>query len=246
MCDGIDKSKVWHGWVEVPAGRAGTGEGDWVDFSHPLTAGMSRSPAFPQPIFSRLMSMPEGSANITMINMVCHHGTHLDAPSHVIVQGPTIDEIPLHRLYGEGVVWKIEVPVGTPITAQHFEAASPRVRRGDIVVLDTGMAQHIDTHRYEDHPWLSVDAAQWLVAQGVKLVAVDFTSPDLPLHRRPAGFTWPAHHALLGHGVLIMEHVRPAPQLAGRRIEFCVNPINIVGSDGAPARPMARATGPVQ
>ena len=240
MCTEIEKSKVWHGWIDVPPGKAGTGEGAWLDLSHPLTADLSRSPAFPQPVFSRLLSMPEGSANITMISMVCHHGTHLDAPSHVIVRGPTIDTIPLDRLYGEAVVWKITPPPGGALTAQQFEDATPSAQRGDIVVLDTGTAQHMNTPAYEEHPWLSVDAAQWLVDHGVKMVCVDFTSPDLPLHRRPPGFAWPAHHVLLGHGVLIVEHVKPPPFLAGKRVEFSVNALNLVGSDGAPARPMAR------
>jgi len=44
--------------------------------------------------------------------------------------------------------------------------------------------------------------------------------------------------------VLIAEQVTNAGSLAGRRAEFLFLPINIVGSDGAPARVLGRSTRP--
>jgi kynurenine formamidase len=69
---------------------------------------------------------------------------------------------------------------------------------GDILALDTGWAERFGTEEYEYHPSLSPEAADWLVRQRVKLLAVDFATPDLPVRRRPAGFNWPVHHRLLG------------------------------------------------
>ena len=83
-------------------------------------------------------------------------------------------------------------------------------------------------------------AAQWLVERGVKLVGVDFATPDLAVDRRAEGFDWPVHHILLSHGVLIAEHLTNLHALAGRRIEAMFLALNIEGADGAPARVVAR------
>ena len=58
---------------------------------------------------------------------------------------------------------------------------------------------------------------------------------------RPHGFDWPVHHVLLGHGVLIAEHLTNLRPLAGRRIEAMFLALAIEGSDGGPARVIARA-----
>jgi kynurenine formamidase len=69
---------------------------------------------------------------------------------------------------------------------------------------------------------------------------VDYSTPDLTAHRRPANFGFPVHHTLLGAGVLIAEHMTNLSGLAGRRAEVMFLAINIAGSDGAPARVVAR------
>jgi kynurenine formamidase len=46
--------------------------------------------------------MPEHASSVTRLEMVCHTGTHLDAPSHFVPGAPAIDEIPLARLSGPG------------------------------------------------------------------------------------------------------------------------------------------------
>ena len=144
------------------------------------------------------------------------------------------------RLHGPGVVWRLDLEPDSLVEAAHFEAARPALRPGDIVALDTDWAARFGTEAYEHHPSLGPDAADWLVQQRVKLLAVDFATPDLPVRRRPPGFDWPVHHRLLGDGVLICEHLRGHAPLAGRRVEFMVNALNIAGSDGAPARVLAR------
>src|SRR5690606_13392345 len=97
------------------------------------------------------------------------------------------------------------------------------------------------TDDYERHPSLSVEAAEWLVERNIKLFACDFATPDLVYNRRPQGFNWPVHRALLSRGILICEHLRGHGALAGQRVEFLFNALNIKGSDGAPVRALCRA-----
>jgi len=244
MCDcGPYRSMTWRGWIDVPPPRLPACTAPWTDLSHAMWDGLDRVPILPPPSIRRIKSLPDDAANITEVRMVVHFGTHVDAPCHFIIDGPALDEVPFERLYGPGVVWKLQVEKLSVIEPEHLEQARPKLERGDILLLDTGWAQHINTPLYEDHPSLSPAAAQWIVDQGVKLFGVDFSTPDLTSHMRPEGFDFPVHHILLSNGVLIAEHLTNLGALANQRAEIMFPAINLKGSDGAPARAMARAIG---
>ena len=110
------------------------------------------------------------------------------------------------------------------------------MQAGDIVLIDTGWWRHVNTERYEEHPFLTAEAADWLVARGAKLVGMDNSTPDQAPHYRRKDYDFPVHNTLLSHGVLIAEHVTNMTALAGRRVEIMFLGLNIAGSDGAPAR----------
>jgi arylformamidase len=241
MCDDTaPKIPGWKGWLDLPAPKISGALGAWVDLSHRITEELSRIPSFPQPHIRQIRKIPEHRANVTEVHMVVHHGTHLDAPRHFIADGPTMDEVPLERLYGPGVVWQFDVPDHGLIDAAALERATPRMREGDIVLIDTGRARHVNTPKYEAHACLTADAAQWLVAHGAKLVGVDFATPDLAANQRSPDFAFPVHYTLLSRGVLIAEHVTNVAGLAGQRAEIMFLGLNIAGSDGVPARVVAR------
>lgn len=231
---------AWSGWQQVPQPALEAGVGSWHDLSHPLTESLSRSPAFPPPRFSKLESLPQDPVNVTEVQMAVHHGTHVDAPRHFFDDAPAFDQIPLDRLYGSGVVWQIDKGAGGLIDATDLAAARPRLEPGDILLLDTGWAQHINTPLYADHPSLTAAAAEWLLRQGIKMLGIDSSTPDLPAHRRREGFSWPVHQLLLGHGILIAEHLTNLTPLAGLRVEVMLCALSIVDSDGAPVRALAR------
>jgi arylformamidase len=226
----------WQGWT-APAPPGPT----WTDLSHVLNAAVSRVAMFPAPSFGTFMSIPDDPLNVTEIRMVAHVGTHLDAPSHFIPDGPAIDQIPLARLHGQGVVWPVRRRAGETIGPDDLDGASPPARPGDMVLLDTGWARWFGTAAYDDHPWLSEAAATWLADRQVSLVGMDLPTPDLPVPRRPAeGFGWPVHKILLSRGVLIAEHLTGLASLSGQRVEIIIGALNVEGADGAPARIFAR------
>lgn len=242
MCEpSTDRFVRWKGWIDVPEPAISPAGGPWIDLSHRLTEDLAAIPTYPRPSFGKWRQMPDYVANITRMNMVVHHGTHLDAPNHFIIDGPSFDQVPLNRLYGPGVVWSFDVPEYGLIDVPDLERARPQVQPGDIVLFDTGWASRVEDPSYSRHASLTPDAAQWLVGQRVKMIGVDFATPDLAPSNRPAeGFNWPVHHTLLPHGILIAEHVNNLPALSGHRIEAMFAGLSIIESDGGPVRALAR------
>jgi kynurenine formamidase len=242
MCEETtEKVPGWKGWLDVPSPKISGVAGPWMDLSHRITEELSRIPSFPQPRIRQIKKIPEERANVTEVHMVVHHGTHLDAPRHFIADGPTMDNVPLDRLFGQGVIWHFDVADDGVIDVPALERATPKMKAGDIVLIETGRAKYVNTPRYMEHACLTGEAAAWLAKQGAKIVGVDFSTPDLAANRRPADFAFPVHYTLLSQGILIAEHVTNLEDLAGHRAEVMFLGLNIAGSDGAPVRAIARA-----
>jgi len=242
MCDPteIAPGTGWRGWNTSDAGPPTAAAGDWIDLTWPLSPSVPRLASFPPPRIERIASIPDDPLNVTELSMVVHVGTHLDSPRHFFSDGPALEDVPLARLLGRGVVWRLDVPLEGLIEPEDLERMRPELEAGDILLLDTGLAPYVGTPDYDRHAALSVAAARWLVDRSTKLVALDTPTPEIPVGKRPPGFDWPVHHTLLRDGVLIAEQVANIGALAGRRAEFLFLPLNIVGGDGAPARVLGR------
>lgn len=242
MCDPTEGAPGtgWRGWNTSDAVRPTRAAGDWIDLTWPLSPSVPRLGSFPPPRFERIASIPDEPLNISQLSMVVHVGTHVDSPRHFFSDGPALEDVPLARLMGTGVAWRIDKPLYGMIEPEDFERMRPQLEPGDILLLDTGAAQYVGTPDYDRHAALSVAAARWLVEKKIKLLAVDTPTPEISIDKRPPGFDWPVHHTLLRDGVLISEQVANARSLAGRRAEFLFLALNIVGGDGAPARVLGR------
>jgi kynurenine formamidase len=242
MCDGnvSEPNVTWHGWPAVPSRELASRGGGWIDLTYPFSPDVPRISTFEPPRFERIRELDRDRLNVTRFATVVHVGTHLDAPNHFVAGAPAIDAIPLERLMGHGVVVRIDKGPGELIDVDDLEGAEPAIEPGDIVAIDTGWAERWGTPAWGEQPSLTVDAARWFVRRYVKIVAVDTSTPDLPVGRRPEGFTWPVHQELLSHGVLVAEQMANLRSVAGRRFEFLFAPIPLVGADGAPCRVLAR------
>jgi len=86
----------------------------------------------------------------------------------------------------------------------------------------------------EDFVYLTADAALYLVHAGIKLVGIDSLSVE-----EPGSQEFPAHHALLEAGVVIIEGLDLSAVDPGEDEMTCL-PLPIVGADGSPARVVLR------
>ncbi len=169
-----------------------------------------------------------------------HIGTHADAPRHFIPNGGTIDEVPLETLIGPATV--VDFTDCRPL--QEIGVADLKNRLGAKapvrLILRTGWSEYFGNLKfYNEYPFLSENAAHWLVEQGVRLIAMDTPSPDNPSHSRGTLKDSPNHKVLLGAGVVLVEYVANLKALTSREVELLVMPLKLKGCDGSPVRCVA-------
>lgn len=208
------------------------------DLSQTYDNGMPSAPSIPEPSFRQVKSVERDGHSLTQLSVSTHVGTHLDAPSHVISGGTTIDQISPAVLVGPATVISVEKSGGEEITAKDLIEAGADGSPGDALLIRTGWGSKFGTEDYHEHPCLSEDAARWIVDRRFRLVGVDTTTPELPGHLRPEGFDLPIHHILLGGGVLIIEHLF-LEEVVGQSFDLFVGPLKIANADGSPARVFA-------
>ncbi|HSK28772.1 MAG TPA: cyclase family protein, partial [Candidatus Limnocylindria bacterium] len=150
-----------------------------------------------------------------------------------------IEELPLDAFIGTGAVIGVTKKGGEEVTANDLASSGVTVNRGDILMLYTGWDEKFDSPDYNLHPYLSVDAAEWMVEKGIKMLGIDCITVDLPTPLRPKGFDFPVHRTLLGNEVLIAENVTNLGTIVGKRTRILALPLRVKGSDAGHARIVA-------
>ena len=227
-------------------GMAGLGGLEMVDLSHVLEADIPSWPTHAKYTHCLMESYRLGEQSCHyQLTMSEHSGTHFDAPSHFIGDGPNskgIDEMPLSSFFGRlATISALDVAPCGLLARDQIEAWEERhgeIRPGDGVLFHFGWDRLWKTRPegaafLKDWPGLARDACEYLVAKRVRMAGTDalsidaFTSTELP-----------AHYTLLGAAVLIGENFNNLARLP----PFCTLaafPLPIKGGSGAPVRAVA-------
>jgi arylformamidase len=173
-----------------------------------------------------------GSSTISKVSFGSHTATHVDAQSHFLVDGTTVDQIPLDVLIGPALLVRFPDDV-MAITAAHLERAGV-AGQTRVIFATRNSGFNRDRTFVKDYTYVAPDAAEFLVAQGVKLVGVDYLS----IEQFHSGHH-KTHKTLLGAGVVIVEGLQLSDPPAGKYELICL-PLRLKGLDGAPARAVLR------
>ncbi len=201
------------------------------DISHTLRPGMAAWPGDAGLQLEKKMGLADGDiANVGVISMSCHIGTHMDAPYHYLNGGKSIDKIELERFVGPARLVTVR-PATSLVSAEELGPflAQPVER----LIIRCNAPVELDRFR-EDFVSLSVAAAQRLVSAGIRLVGIDSPSVD------PFGATVLEAHLVLGRaGVIIVENLRLRDVPDGS-YELIALPLRIADGDGSPVRAVLR------
>jgi len=209
-----------------------------IDLSHTIEHGMTTYPGIPGPIIcdylsreaSRAQYAPGVEFQIGKIEMVANTGTYLDAPFHRYAEGKDLAQLPLESLADlDAVVVRLPAGAGRAVTRKAFESGEVD---GKAVLVQTGWDVHWRTERYlTGHPFLTADAAEYLVSRGVRLVGIDSLNID-----DMGDLARPVHSTLLGAGVPIVEHMCNLAGLPERDFKFFAVPAKVIGFGSWPVR----------
>ena len=194
------------------------------------------------------------------VEALSHAGTHVDAPFHF---GPTvegkpakkIDEVPLEWCYGNGVLLDFSrtKKSGEAISVKDLQEELKRIQYSlkpmDIVLLRTGAEDFFDKDPKfgEIGSGLVRESLLWLLDQGIKLIATDAFTLDLPIPQMVEGLKkgnqhgfFPIHYAGREREYIHAEKLSNLKGLSQPHgFKVAMFPIKIDGGSGAWARAVA-------
>lgn len=201
------------------------------DISQTLREGMSVWPGDPPFRQHRIQQIQKNAAsNVTALEMGVHTGTHIDVPLHLNPSGLDAACVPVGPFLGSARVFSVSV--------------NQCIRAEDLSTMDwKDVERALFKTRSGNSPgssfekgfiYVHEDAAEFLVNQGILLVGTDAPSVDAF-----ESTELPAHRALLGNGIAILESACLEGVPEGDYELICL-PLKLSGSDGSPVRAILR------
>jgi arylformamidase len=210
-----------------------------IDLSQPIFHECPNCPAHPPVRVDLGATHEQHGWRLEMLTVASHTGSHVDAPLHKLADGASLDDIPLERFVGKALVVDLrDSAASRPINAGLLRSHLPGPLKDRIVLLATGWGDQraADDNWHYRSPHLTVDGAEWLVAQGIRGVGID--------HYSIAGAAEPnnarVHEVLLGAGAWIVEELRFPQEVfeLSQPVTFWSLPVNFKGFSGAFCRPV--------
>ncbi|HJQ74061.1 MAG TPA: cyclase family protein [Gaiellaceae bacterium] len=205
-----------------------------VDLSHEYSDDMPLYPGLPSPSFHDFAEVRRDGYAMSEYHLLNHIGTHVDAPSHQVADGATLDEIPLESLVTDAVTVDLSGRAHGAIGWDELEPLLGDLRAGDWLFLHSDNGRNWGTDEYWTG-WSYPDAAasRALVERGIVGIGFDGPSAD-PVDTE----TFDLHKVWLSGGRMILENLTNLGLLPARA-QVVVAPLKVRAANGAPARVLA-------
>jgi arylformamidase len=213
-----------------------------VDLSHTIENGLVTFKGLPAPIICDYLSREDSKKNyeggtsfqIGKIEMVSNTGTYIDCPFHRYENGKDLSEVGLERFVDlEGIVIRADFRESLAVTIDHFK---DKILFNKAVLVHTGWDENWNTERYyNDHPFITKEAAEYLKSEKVVLVGIDSHNIDDTRTK-----SRPVHTILLADEILIVEHLCNLAAIPDDGFIFTAAPPKFKGVGTFPVRAMAK------
>jgi arylformamidase len=222
-----------------------------IDLSQTVEPDIPVPVGFPSPKLDVFLSQEKGDvANVEILTMSVHSGTHFDAPYHFFSELQRTDELPPDCLIGPGVVVDMTNKQGSvAIEANEFQeweaAKGETIQSGDIVLLHTNHSAHwrlgTDASGYWQNGWphMARSAVDYLASKPIRAIGVESFDPDWVDLDDLSSAEFPSHRTFLPQGILVIENLTNLDQIPGSRCQVIALPLKIKGASGSPVRVIA-------
>ncbi len=210
-----------------------------VDLSFHIEVGMPFFPSGKHTPFevSKTCTIETAGREIRKFTIGSHCGTHIDAFCHFIPGGLSIDELPLNRVAGEALL--VNLAPLQPQTVIEIDDIAGKMTDEKIekLIIRTGWSKFWKTEQYfKDWPLLSNKCAKFIIEKGVKLLGLDFPSPDPAYKGKENEKDSPIHKLLFKNDVILVEYLNNLAELGEGKIFFSAIPLKLKDFDGSPVR----------
>jgi arylformamidase len=170
------------------------------------------------------------------VKLSSHLGTHIEFPYHHMKDGKDASNYPLERMVGDAILFDFtHKKKDEEITKKEIIDSGVEVKKGDIVIIYTGMQELWNTPTGHDRPALSIEATEYLVIEkGIHCIGTDATGLEVR-----GTDDQPVHQLLFAHDVAMIESLTNLDKLSGNRFSIMVLPIMVKGMDSCPVRIVA-------
>ena len=208
----------------------------WYDISVPLKQGMNYLPLDPVPPKIYRFSDVELGAKVTMsmLEIISHTGTHIDAPLHFIPGGSTISDMPLDATVGRARVIEIkdEEKIKVPELKKH------NIKKGERLLFKTRNSPIVyeSPTFVDDYVYLDGAAAEYLAEKKIRLFGLDNITIG---HFKEEQNVIKTHQSLLAAGIYILENCALGNVPPGEYELLCL-PLLMYNGDAGPCRAILR------
>jgi arylformamidase len=170
-----------------------------------------------------------GTYDLSKLVMSAHSGTHIDAPAHFVPDGKTIDQYPANDFILPAEVVEIQDTESIrPAELRDLDIAGVEAI---LFKTDNSMSGRCRSGSFmERFVYLSLEAADFCVQKGTRLVGIDYITIE-----KYGDQSFAAHRTLMGQGILILEGIDLRKVPAGRYTLLCL-PLRMKNGEASPVR----------
>lgn len=151
----------------------------------------------------KIRNLTDNKYNDWRITSGMHVGTHIDGPGHLSNSELLMSSIPADKFIGKGYL----VDARNKIIDESLLTNLPKEENLVVMIL-TGFDKKFGTDEYFNrHPVISVDFSKRLVKNKIKMIGLDFFSPD--------NYPFEVHKIFLENNILIIENLTNLESLIG-------------------------------
>lgn len=204
-----------------------------IDLSHTINSSMSTYTKDEKFEAYDIASIEKDGYNEKLLKLCTHTGTHIDAPSHMINKGKTIDEFDINDFIGIALI--INVSNLEKIDIENLINFKDKINDCDFIIFKTGWDRYWGSSEYlKGFPTLTERAARWLCSFNIRGIGTDTISIDAF-----DSIDFEIHNTILSRGIVIIENITNLDKIREEEFTLVATPLKIENGDASPIRAIA-------